>query len=159
MKLIKLYRRRKAVSPILAAILLIGLAVAAGAVLFVVVLPMIESSGELKFGNTTFSDFDDDGSNDKLVFTLTNELAETVSITSITIEGKMITEGWTDGTTLTNVNTTTIFPFNIATSQSKIDMVFNFDPDGSQELRIKVAYSIDGVAEDPLYSTTYTVAV
>ncbi|MHA2131809.1 MAG: archaellin/type IV pilin N-terminal domain-containing protein, partial [Promethearchaeota archaeon] len=79
MNLVKLYRRRRAVSPILAAILLIGLAVAAGAVLFVVVLPMIQSSGELKFGTTTFSDVDADGSKDKLVLTLTNELAESVA--------------------------------------------------------------------------------
>jgi FlaG/FlaF family flagellin (archaellin) len=158
MNLVKLYRRRRAVSPILAAILLIGLAVAAGAVLFVVVLPMIQSSGELKFGTTTFSDVDADGSKDKLVLTLTNELAESVAITSITIEGKAAAGSW-PGTTITDVNTTTTFPFNIATSQSEIGMIFDFDPGTYEELRIRVDYSIESVAQDPLYSTTYDVAV
>lgn len=157
MKLVKLYHKRRAVSPILAAILLIGLAVAAGAVLFVVVLPMITSSGELKFGTTTFSDIDTDGSNDKLVFTLTNELAKSVSITSITIQGRNETAAvaWT---ALTNANTTTSFPFNIATSQSEIGIIYTFATGTYDELRIKVDYSAEDVAQDPLYSTAYAVA-
>ena len=157
MNLIKIYRRRRAVSPILAAILLIGLAVAAGAVLFVVVLPMIQSSGELKFGETTLSDIDADNLNDKIVFTLTNELAETVAVTNITLQGRTGTGSWT---TFTNDdNTTTTFPFNIATSQSKIGVIFTFDPGTYDEIRIKVDYKIGDVAQDALYSTEYDVAV
>ncbi len=158
MRLVKLYHKRRAVSPILAAILLIGLAIAAGALLFVVVLPMITSSGELKFGTTTFSDIEgDDSKNDKLVFTLTNELAKTVSITNITIQGKTGTGDW--GSPFTNDdNTTTAFPFNIATSQSKIGITFTFVPGTYDELRIKVEYSVDDVAQDPIYSTAYDVA-
>lgn len=50
----RIISKRRAVSPILAAILLIGLAVAAGAVLFVVVLPMISApGGSLGFDETT----------------------------------------------------------------------------------------------------------
>jgi len=50
----KIYRKRRAVSPILAAILLIGLAVAAGAVLFVVVLPLLSNpGGSLVFDEST----------------------------------------------------------------------------------------------------------
>ncbi|PWI49685.1 hypothetical protein CEE45_00725 [Candidatus Heimdallarchaeota archaeon B3_Heim] len=157
MKLIKLYRRRRAVSPILAAILLIGLAVAAGAVLFVVVLPMITSSGELNFGETTLSDIDADGFNDKLVFTLTNKLSDTVAISNVVLQGRTGAGTWTTFTT--EDNTTTNFPFNIATSQSKIGIIFTFDPGTYDEIRIKVDYSIDGVAEDPLYSAAYDVAV
>ncbi|WP_455140154.1 archaellin/type IV pilin N-terminal domain-containing protein [Candidatus Hodarchaeum mangrovi] len=50
----RIIRKRRAVSPIIAAILLIGLAVAAGAVLFVVVLPMISApGGSLVFDEST----------------------------------------------------------------------------------------------------------
>ncbi len=155
MKLVKLYHKRRAVSPILAAILLIGLAVAAGATLFVVVLPMITSSGELKFGDVTLSDIDTNGSNDKLVFTLTNKITKTVSVTNITIQGRTGTEDWTP---LTNANTTTSFPFNIPTSESEFDITYTFDPEIYDELRIRVEFSIGDVAQDPLYSTAYAVA-
>ncbi|MHA1993160.1 MAG: archaellin/type IV pilin N-terminal domain-containing protein [Candidatus Hodarchaeales archaeon] len=157
MNLIKIYRRRRAVSPILAAILLIGLAVAAGAVLFVVVLPMIQSSGELYYGETTLSDIDTDGFNDKLVFTLTNELSDGLQVTNIVLQGRTGTGTWT--TFATEDNTTTNFPFSITLSQSKIGIVFTFDPGTYDELRIKVDYSVDGVAEDPLYSAAYDIAV
>ncbi|MHA2109714.1 MAG: hypothetical protein ACW99R_18545 [Candidatus Hodarchaeales archaeon] len=157
MNLIKIYRRRRAVSAILAAILLIGLAVAAGAVLFVVVLPMIQSSGELYYGETTLSDIDTDGFNDKLVFTLTNELSDGLQVTNIVLQGRTGTGTWT--TFATEDNTTTNFPFSITLSQSKIGIVFTFDPGTYDELRIKVDYSVDGVAEDPLYSAAYDIAV
>ncbi len=157
MKIMKLYRRRRAVSPILAAILLIGLAVAAGAVLFVVVLPMISSSGELYFGKTTLSDIDTDGLNDKLVFTLTNEQSDGLQVTNIVLQGRTGTGTWT--TFANEDNTTTNYPFSIGLSQSEIDITFTFDPGTYDELRIKVDYSIDGVAEDPLYSTAYDIAV
>ncbi len=157
MNLIKIYRRKRAVSPILAAILLIGLAVAAGAVLFVVVLPMITSSGELYFGETTLSDIDTNGLNDKLVFTLTNELSDGLQVTNIVLQGRNQTAGvdWTSFTT--EDNTTTNFPFSITYSQSKMGIIFTFDPGTYDELRIKVDYAVDGVAEDPLYSAAYDI--
>jgi len=111
LKIVKIWRKRRAVSPILAAILLIGLAVAAGAVLFLIVLPMIQSTGELKFSSVNFSDIDDNGTNDKVVFTLTNELSKSVSITNIEILA--------NDAAITNANTTTTFPFTIITSQSE----------------------------------------
>ncbi|MFX1505161.1 MAG: archaellin/type IV pilin N-terminal domain-containing protein [Promethearchaeota archaeon] len=151
MKIHKLLRKKRAVSPILAAILLIGLAVAAGAVLFVIVLPMIESSGELKFSSVKFSDIDENGTHDKLVFTLTNELSKTVTITKIEIQANEIP--------ITNANSTTTFPFTITTGQSKIDITYNFaEPVDTAVLRIKVEYKIGDDVQDPLYSTDYDAA-
>ncbi len=37
-------------------------------------------------------------------------------------------------------------------------MVFTFDPGTYDEIRIKVDYKVDDIAEDPLYSTAYDVA-
>ena len=81
MNIRRLIRQRRAVSPILAAILLIGLAVAAGAVLFTVVMPLIDNPG----GSVVF-----DESTTKLTATnahvvLRNEGTETAQITNITI--------------------------------------------------------------------------
>ncbi|MFX0173030.1 MAG: archaellin/type IV pilin N-terminal domain-containing protein [Candidatus Hodarchaeota archaeon] len=155
MKIAKIMRKRKAVSPILAAILLIGLAVAAGAVLFVIVLPMIQSTGELGFSSIKFSDTDTSGVNDKVVFTLTNEESKVVSITAITVQAY-------NGTTWDPVNgssTTTTFPFNIGVSQSEIDITYTFtDPSASYtKLRIKVDYKIGDDVQDPLISAEYDV--
>ncbi|MFX0049806.1 MAG: archaellin/type IV pilin N-terminal domain-containing protein [Candidatus Hodarchaeota archaeon] len=156
MKIAKIWRKRRAVSPILAAILLIGLAVAAGAVLFVIVLPMIQSSGEFSFSSVKFSDIDTDGNNDKVVFTLTNELTKSVTVTNVTIQGKIGTT-WVD---LTNDdNTTRTFPFNIGTSESEIDITYTFDPGTATDLRIKAEYKIGDEIQDPLYSSEYDAAV
>lgn len=151
MKIAKIWRKRRAVSPILAAILLIGLAVAAGAVLFIIVLPMIQSSGELSFGSVKFSDTDSpaDGDNDKVVFTLTNELSKSVSITNITIN--------VGGFPITNdTHTSTTFPFNIAVSQSEIDITFTgLTGTGNEKYTIRVDYKIGDEAQEALVSTSY----
>jgi flagellin-like protein len=81
MKLIKLYRRRRAVSPILAAILLIGLAVAAGAVLFVVVLPLIDNPG----GSVVFDEASCTLTASGTHIVLKNEGTETATIKGITV--------------------------------------------------------------------------
>jgi len=151
LKITKLWRRRRAVSPILAAILLIGLAVAAGAVLFLIVLPMIQSSGELSFGSVTFSDTDSpaDGDNDKVVFTLTNELTKSVTITNITI--------YIDENPITNdTHTSTTFPFTISTSQSEIDITFTgLTGTGNDKYTIEVRYKIGDEDQTPLVSAAY----
>jgi hypothetical protein len=155
MKIAKVWRKRRAVSPILAAILLIGLAVAAGAVLFVIVLPMIQSTGELHFSSINFSDFDENGINDKVVFTLTNEESKTVSITAIEIQA----DTGTSWATITNANTTTTYPFTITTSQSKIDITYTFaEPLSTDNLRIRVTYEIGGEVQDYLISSEYAAA-
>ncbi|MHA2244914.1 MAG: archaellin/type IV pilin N-terminal domain-containing protein [Candidatus Hodarchaeales archaeon] len=80
MKIQRIIRKRRAVSPILAAILLIGLAVAAGAVLFVVVLPMITSpGGTLTIDDTTTF------SNATLHLVLKNEGTDTATIRNVTV--------------------------------------------------------------------------
>ncbi|MFX0182981.1 MAG: archaellin/type IV pilin N-terminal domain-containing protein [Candidatus Hodarchaeota archaeon] len=149
MKIAKIWRRRRAVSPILAAILLIGLAVAAGAVLFIIVLPMIQGGGELYITGVTFSDTDSppDDVKDKLVFTLTNELKRQVTVTNITInaDGEIISN---------NTHTSTTFPFNIAVSASKIGITFTgLDPEAATSITIVVSYKIGDEVQEPLVSS------
>jgi flagellin-like protein len=81
MKTPKIIHQRRAVSPILAAILLIGLAVSAGAVLFVVVLPLISNPG----GSLVFDESTTTLSATNMHLVLKNEGTETASIDNIVV--------------------------------------------------------------------------
>jgi flagellin-like protein len=85
----KIYRRRRAVSPILAAILLIGLAVAAGAVLFVVVLPLIDNPGGSVVFDETLTDFP---TNSTMKVVLKNEGTVDASITDIVVSNSTVAD-------------------------------------------------------------------
>jgi hypothetical protein len=71
----KLIQKRRAVSPILAAILLIGLAVTAGAIIIVFVLPMLEGASNVGFvaGTAVADDVNNDGLLDEVTFQVNNE--------------------------------------------------------------------------------------
>ena len=89
MKIHKLLRKKRAVSPILAAILLIGLAVAAGAVLFIVVLPLIsDPGGSLVFDETTTAFTN----NETIKIALKNEGTTDITVTDIIITDSTETE-------------------------------------------------------------------
>ena len=87
MKIRRLIRRRRAVSPILAAILLIGLAVAAGAVLFTVVMPLIDNPG----GSVVFDETKTTLSSTAAHIVLRNDGTENAKITNIDIENATFT--------------------------------------------------------------------
>lgn len=72
MNIMKIYYKRRAVSPVLAAILLIGLAVAAAAVLFVVVLPMIGGTAKVGFVSAVAADRNSDGLLDQITVQVSN---------------------------------------------------------------------------------------
>jgi len=90
MNIMKIYHKRRAVSPVLAAILLIGLAVAAAAVLFVVVLPMIGGTAKVGFVSAVAADRNSDGLLDQITVQVSNSgaAADTFS------DGTMSISGW-----------------------------------------------------------------
>ncbi len=90
MNLVKIYRKRRAVSPILAAILLIGLAVAAGAVLFVVVLPMIGGTAKVEFVSAVAADRNSDGLIDQITVSVQNSGSDADTFS----EGIISLTGW-----------------------------------------------------------------
>ncbi|MHA1228586.1 MAG: archaellin/type IV pilin N-terminal domain-containing protein, partial [Candidatus Hodarchaeales archaeon] len=90
MKTPRIIRRRRAVSPILAAILLIGLAVAAGAVLFVVVLPLISGTADVQFVSAVAADRNSDGLIDQITVQVQNKGSEK----DIFSEGTISLTGW-----------------------------------------------------------------
>ena len=82
----KLVHKRRAVSPILAAVLLIGLAITAGAVLFIVVIPLITAPG----GGLIFDESTTTLSTTSLHLVLKNEGSEDANIKNVTIDGNPI---------------------------------------------------------------------
>ena len=89
MKIAKIFRKKRAVSPILAAILLIGLAVAAGAVMFVVILPMIAGPGlqiSIDQTNFAFTDTDSNKIYEKVKVPIKNTGGVDVSVTAIKVQ-------------------------------------------------------------------------
>lgn len=80
MKILKLLRKRRAVSPVIAAILLIALAVAAAATLFFVIIPMITASTKVEFHGTPIF------TNSTAKIELKSTGTKSVTITGVTIE-------------------------------------------------------------------------
>ncbi len=153
MNLKQINKKRQAVSPILAAILLIALAVAAGAAVFLIVLPMIESPGELEFGDITFSDVDANGTYDKVVFDLSNEGLDDVVVTAITIEAND-GSGWP---TITNANSSVNYPLTINSGQGEPSITIVFAENAAYtKWRIRVAFKIGDTAQDDLVSSEYS---
>lgn len=85
----KLIQKRRAVSPILAAILLIGLAVTAGAIIIVFVLPMLEGASNVEFVEAEADDRNLDGLLDKITVTVSNKgtLVDTLAEGTLTSGG------------------------------------------------------------------------
>ena len=133
MKIKQLIRRRRAVSPILAAILLIGLAVAAGAVLFTVVMPLIDNPGGSVVFDETKTKFT---SNTTIDIVLKNDGTETAKITDITIEND----------TDIPINFVT---FSINLGQGAIKE-YTFTALDAGTYTITVEFEIDGVAQTPI---------
>lgn len=82
MNLKKLVHKKRAVSPILAAVLLIGLAISAGAVLFIVVLPMISAPG----GSIVIDNSSEFPTSTSVKIALRNEASEGITITAIEVK-------------------------------------------------------------------------
>jgi flagellin-like protein len=155
MNLKQINKKRQAVSPILAAILLIALAVAAGAAVFLIVLPMIQSPGELEFGDIKFSDVDANGIYDKVVFDLSNEGLDDVVVTAITIQAYDNTSSSWES--ITNANSSANLPLTVNSGQGEpsITIVFAEDADYTK-WRIRVAFKIGDTAQDDLVSPEYS---
>ncbi|MFW9778969.1 MAG: archaellin/type IV pilin N-terminal domain-containing protein [Candidatus Heimdallarchaeota archaeon] len=148
----KITKKRRAVSPILAAILLIGLAITAGAVLFVVVLPLITAPGggleiasTFKFLNTTATPH-----YDKASIPLSNTAAGTITVSDISITGTSLTNGTDIAVTIT------FSSFTIPSGQSKIQEYSIADPiHDLTSYSVTVTYAI-GDGDTQTVSATWT---
>ena len=144
MNIKKIIQKKRGVSPILAAILLIGLAITAGAVLFVVVIPMIQDPGGSLVFDETVTEFT---GNTTAKLALKNEASQTVSITAITIE-------WDEGAGYAGNSAGFNFvAFTINTGQGAVKTyTLTGTPDAASivKWRVTVAFEIDGEAQTDL---------
>lgn len=153
MKISQIIRKRRAVSPIIAVLLLIGLAVAAGAVLFIVVLPMITGPGgtiSIDSDSTEFTDTNNNGIYDKVSYGVKNDATVDASITALTVKTS------TDGNTWHNASSSVSVPISISKGSAKTGS-FTFYPaatdfttSGSVDYRLVVSFTIDTTTGEAL---------
>jgi flagellin-like protein len=135
----KLIRKRRAVSPILAAVLLIGLAITAGAVLFIVVIPLITAPG----GGLGFDETATTVSNTAAHVVLKNTGTESVTVTDIDVFASNSTDEYPLSFTFVQ--------FSVDKGQGAIKDYTYTGIDGTiTQFRITLAFEIDGVAQTAL---------
>jgi len=83
--LLKLWRRRKAVSPVIATILLIALTVTAAAIVYFVVVPLLRGNPELVLMDYELADTDASDLADELTLTLNNVGTAEATLATITV--------------------------------------------------------------------------
>ncbi len=86
--------RTKSVSPIVATIMIVGLTVAAGALVWSLVIPSLQGSNALTATNPIFSDTNHNGKYDQAMITLFNAGTNPVAPTAISMKTKNTTYTW-----------------------------------------------------------------
>lgn len=154
MKLIKLLKRRKAVSPVIATILLISLVVVSGSLVYFLVVPMIQGSASISIITAQWFDTDSDDAVDITYITLQNTgtAQAVISKINITIQNLEYSNAYINSSTLVGA----VYPLEVDVSE-RIDIAVSFNPVplirlGENTFRIRVTL-IDGsfvLAEDSL---------
>ncbi len=151
MKLPIFRKSKRAVSPVLATVMLISLVVAASAMVYFIVVPMLKGSSNVDLLTVQWFDSDGDSVTDVAYVTLQNSGTATaivkglnVTITTDTQNETEILNAFVQGYEL---------PLAIDTTQ-RVDLVLVFDPTSHVEIgenvfRIKITYDNDLVAFAP----------
>ncbi|MHA1864948.1 MAG: archaellin/type IV pilin N-terminal domain-containing protein [Candidatus Heimdallarchaeaceae archaeon] len=154
MKLIKLLKRRKAVSPVIATILLISLVVVAGSLVYFLVVPMIQGSASISIITAQWFDTNSDDAVDITYITLQNTgtAQAVISKINITIQNVDYSNAYVNSSSLVGA----VYPLEVDVSE-RIDIAVSFNPVplirlGDNTFRIRVTL-VDGsfvLAEDNL---------
>ncbi len=92
--LLRLWRRRKAVSPVIATILLIALTVTAAAIVYFVVVPLLRGNPELVLMDYELADTDASDLADELTLTLNNIGTADANLATITVIRNDVAANW-----------------------------------------------------------------
>ncbi|TET29008.1 MAG: type IV pilin [Candidatus Heimdallarchaeota archaeon] len=90
----RLWRRRKAVSPVIATILLIALTVTAAAIVYFVVVPLLRGNPELVLMDYELADTDASDLADELTLTLNNVGTADANLATITVIRDDVAANW-----------------------------------------------------------------
>lgn len=131
-RFIKTFRKwdkhHRGVSPVIAAILLIGLAVLAGAAVFFIVLPLLSGAADVEFSSISATDANDDGLVDTIKLSFTNSGTVAGEISEVDLAGLT---GWsvtspTGGTTDVNPGATAVVTLRPGTVADQIATTGSF---------------------------------
>ncbi|MHA1198276.1 MAG: archaellin/type IV pilin N-terminal domain-containing protein [Candidatus Heimdallarchaeaceae archaeon] len=144
----KIRKGKRAVSPVIATVLLISLVVAASAMVYFIVVPLLRGTSSVDFVTTQWFDSDGDACADLVYVTLQNSgsASSTISNISITIQNDVVTES----VDITNaVLVVEELPLTMDVT-ARMDIAISFDPSsyitvGENKFRIFVTYS-DGLS-------------
>lgn len=151
MKSVKFLKNKRAISPVVATILLISLVVAAGSMVYFLVVPMLRGSANLQVLNAQWFDSDGDYVADTVYITIINSGTAQAIIEDIIITIDTPTQNETAITNAQLVDQS--YPIEMDISfQSEI--VITFDPStyvelGNNVFRIKVVYNQDNFIYAP----------
>jgi len=127
MAILKILRKKRAISPVIATVLLISLVVVAGSLVYFLVMPLLRGSAGVEFLTAQWFDGDSDNVVDRVYITIQNSGTATARITDINI---IIKNSGTleNGSVITNAQLADgSFPLELAVSERK-DIVMVFDP-------------------------------
>ncbi|MHA2101654.1 MAG: archaellin/type IV pilin N-terminal domain-containing protein, partial [Candidatus Kariarchaeaceae archaeon] len=147
-RFIKAFRKwdkhHRGVSPVIAAILLIGLAVLAGAAVFFIVLPLLSGSADISYSSISATDANEDGKVDtiKLSFTNSGIVAADVSVAT-GLAGWSVT-GPSGGTLTVNPGLT------VQVTLTPSSAIYQISPDDTVDFTV----SVDGVETLEISATT-----
>jgi hypothetical protein len=141
--------KRRAVSPVVATILLISLVVAASAMVYFIVVPMLRGSANVDLITIQWFDSDGDSVVDVAYVTVQNTGSANAVILSINVT--IDTESTNETIEISNANVEGIpFPLTVNPAE-RLDLVVTFDPStyveiGENIFRIKLVYDDELVA-------------
>jgi len=145
-------KSKRAVSPVIATVLLISLVVAASAMVYFIVVPMLKGQSTVNMIATQWFDTGGDNVADRVYLTLQNTGSASARITelNITIETENV-----DATVINGTNPPDGYTIPIVIEATeRIDLVIDFDPFdyveiGSNEFRVKATYDDDLISLSP----------
>ena len=145
-------KSKRAVSPVIATVLLISLVVAASALVYFIVVPMLKGQSTVNMIATQWFDTTGDNVVDRVYLTLQNTGSASAMITEInvTIETDTVEATVINGTEPPDGYT---IPITVEATE-RVDFVIDFVPDdyielGSNEFRVKITYDNDVVSSSP----------
>ena len=144
----KLRKAKRAVSPVVATVLLISLVVAASAMVYFIVVPLLRGSSSIDFITTQWFDSDGDAVADLVYISLQNSGSASSTITNLTIT--ILNDALAQTTTIDNAELVVEELPLVIDVTARMDIAVSFDPSdyialGVNQIKILLTYN-DGLS-------------
>ncbi len=141
-------KKKRAISPVVATVLLISLVVAASAIVFTLVVPMLKGSSDIEILSTQWFDTDGDSVADIVYITVQNSGTAEAIITGVNIT--LLNDIHNTTLTLQNVDIEQDIPYTVSIS-ARADLIVRFNSTddisyGSNVFRVSLTFGDNNVA-------------